>query len=153
MRLLVFAFAALSGCEKSCPDVSRLDGGYAVYMAPADSSKTAWDEVFASGWTEWDMSYVPARQDFDLTVEGQPYTASYTGDSADCDAFTFGFDGTWLADNGDVHSFTWSGDLKIAGVHIQGTYTFNDNWTDPNTGDQGSLSTQDGSFTANTRSD
>lgn len=155
MLLLLFA---LVGCDESCPEVSRLDGGWAVYAeggqagaSGSNSGSFPWDDVFVEGWSEWDLAWVAGRGDFDLDVDGQPFTATYTPDAVDCDAFTLSFDGRYLGEAGSVHDFNWTGALVRAGAHFEGSFSFEDTWSDPAAGEEGTLSLSGASVTANLR--
>lgn len=158
--ILIFSLAALApACGDRCEPVSRLDGGWAVYTDADAATVTGdnqgdypWDEVFAAGWSEWSLTYVPATQSFQLDLDGQPFDAAYTPDDVDCDAFSLAFDGTWLGGRGSVHDFTWTADLLLTGAHLEGSYRYDDVWQDRAAGTSGSLTIQDGSFTANRRS-
>lgn len=148
------------GCGDSCPEISRLDGGWAVYaegksatVSGSDAASFPWGDVFADGWSEWDLSWVAGRGDFNLELDGQPFSATYTPDAVDCDAFTLSFDGRYLGEGGSSHDFTWTGDLSRAGSHFEGTFSFEDTWSDPKAGHQGTLSVQGAEVTANTRSE
>ena len=147
-----------SGCGERCEDVSRLDGGWAVYLEPAQGTATGaasypWDDVFTEGWSEWDLEYVPARSEFRLDLDAQPFTATYIQDDTRCDAFVLRFDGTYLGEEGSVHTVEWTGELQAAGTHILGTYDFTDDWRDPSSGDNGTMQLAGGDFTGNRRED
>lgn len=154
-----WCFAVLPGlasaCGDRCPELSRIDGGWAVEStvdhASASGNNTGsypWDDIFIEGYALWDLTYVPANEEFRLDLDGQPYTVAVTPDAADCDAFAFAFDGIWLPDSGIKHTFSWTGDLKIAGVHWQGSFAFEDSWTDNVSGDSGTLSVDGGALVA-----
>lgn len=150
----------LLGCGDACPEVGRLDGGWAVYsqvdpneVTGTNAGNYPWDDMFVAGWSEWDMMYVPARQEFALDLDSQPYTATYTPDAVDCETFVLAFDGTYVSEAGTTHTFTWSGTLTSAGTHFQGTFAFEDDWEDPVAGTSGTLSAPEGDVTANVRED
>lgn len=157
MRLMLMLFV-VNGCDESCPEASRLDGGWAVYsevdLASASGTNAGsfpWEDVFVQGWSEWDLAFVAGRQEFELSLDGQPFKAAYTPDEVDCDAFTLAFDGRYLGEDGSTHDFTWSGELVRAGTHFDGDFSFEDTWADPTAGEQGTLSVQGGTVTANAR--
>lgn len=150
----------LACADDSCPEVSRLDGGWAVYSEGAAATSSGsnagnfpWEDIFVEGWSEWDLAWVAGRGDFDLDIDGQPFVASYTPDELDCDAFTLSFDGRWLGEGGTSHELVWTGVLTRAGSHFDGTFSLEDDWSDPVAGQEGTLSLQGGEITANTRED
>ncbi len=147
-------------CDESCPEVSRIDGGWAVYSEGASSTVSGsnagsfpWEDVFVEAWSEWDLAWVAGRGDFNLDVDGQPFIASYTPDPVDCDAFTLSFDGRYLGEAGTTHDFTWTGELVRAGSHLDGVFSFEDSWSDASAGQEGTLSLQGGTLSANTRTE
>ena len=157
---MLLALLLLIACDESCPEISRLDGAWAVYaetttatVSGSNGGNFPWDDVFAEAWSEWDLRWVAGRGDFELEVDGQPYTAAYTPDEVDCDAFTLSFDGRYLGEAGSTHDFTWTGALSHVGSHFDGTFAFEDSWSDASSGQDGTLSIQDGTVTANTRSE
>ncbi len=151
----------LMGCDPDCGDTSRMDGEYAVWShsAVTDDLITGtnldaypYDKVFVNGWSEWDLKYVPSKKAFQLSIDGQPFEAAYQQDTANCNAFTLSFQGTYATDDNTTHSFTWQGDLAYLGVHLSGTFVYEDAWTDLATGDQGSISIPSGELNATIRS-
>ena len=157
--LLVALMAAGCGGER-CPEVSRLDGGWAIYLEVDTSTVSGnnagnfpWEDVFVGGWSEWDLAYLPSREEFQLDIDGQPFVATYTADAVDCQTFTLAFDGRYLGDEGSTHDFVFSGVLTQAGVHMDGEFTFDDTWEDPVRDTSGSLAVPSGVFTGNVRTD
>lgn len=149
-----------TGCGQRCPEVSRLDGGWAVFsdtdpanVSGSNSGRFPWEDVFVGGWSEWDLSYLPSRVEFQLEIDGQPFVGTYVGDEADCESFTLSFDGRYLGDGGSTHDFTWTGALTSAGVHLDGTFDFTDTWADPLADASGDLSVAGGIFTGNVRAE
>lgn len=137
-----------------------MDGGWAVYsdadpatISGSNAGRFPWEDVFVGGWSEWDLTYLPSRVEFKVEVDGQPFVATYLADEADCESFTLVIDGRYLGEGGSSHDFTWTGQLTQAGVHLDGTFSFEDVWDDPLADASGDLSLQNGIFTGNVRAE
>ena len=150
------------GCDPDCGDTSRMDGEYVVWshaavsdeMVTGDNSEEyPYRHIFANGWSEWDLKYIPSKQAFQMLVDGQAYEGSYVPSDNNCNSFTLTFQGTYSTDVDTAHSFLWQGDLSYMGVHLAGTYRYEDNWTDPATGLQGNLTIPEGELTATLKSE
>ena len=153
---------SLIGCDADCGDTSRMDGDYVVWSHSAvtedlvvgsDQEDYPFREIFVNGWSEWSLKYIPSKQAFQLLVDGQAYEASYAPDVSNCNNFGLVFQGTYSTDSDTAHSFLWQGDLAYLGVHLAGTFTYEDNWTDLSTGSTGSLKIPAGELTATLRSE
>lgn len=163
MRVIVPGLLAgtLVGCGgERCPEVSRLDGAWAVFLevdtttaSGSNAGNFPFDDVFVGGWSEWDLTYLPSREEFQLEVDGQPFVATYTADEVDCQAFTLSFDGRYLGEQGSTHDFSMAAHLTQAGVHMDGEFDFDDTWEDPVEDRSGTLSAPGGRFTGNVRTE
>lgn len=157
--LTVLVLGAGCGGER-CPEISRLDGGWAIYLEvdPASASGNnsgnfPWEDMFVGGWSEWDLEYLPSREEFQLEVDGQPFVASYVPDAVDCETFTLAFDGRYLGEQGSTHDFTFTSTLTQAGVHMDGSFALDDAWEDSAEGSTGTLTVSNGVFTGNVRAE
>lgn len=156
--LLLLAVAA-AGCDSDCDDPSRLNGRYATFSnisTPLDQvtgesvDSYPWKHVFINGWSVWELKYIPKNSSFQVYVDEQPYTASFTPDANNCNSFELKFKGTYTADDGSAHQFKWDGALAYFGTHIGGTFTWQDDWSGAD-GGSGSISIPEGEVTANLR--
>ncbi|MFT5680678.1 MAG: hypothetical protein ACI8RZ_001584 [Myxococcota bacterium] len=152
----------LMGCDPDCGDTSRMDGDYVVWSHSAvtddlvtgtNTADYPFRQIFVNGWSEWTIKYIPSKQSFQLSVDGQAYEGTYEPDPNNCNNFSLVFQGTYSTEADTAHSFLWQGDLSYLGVHIAGTFTYKDNWTDLATGVQGSLEIPAGELTATLRSE
>ncbi len=155
----LFALGAVA-CDADCDSPERLDGNWIVWSnvtATADqmSGTNVEDypltDVFFNGWSEWNLKYLPSKSAFQLSVDGQPYEASYTEAAESCNSFAMGFGGTYTTDTTD-HVFEWTGDLSYQGSHIGGTWSYSDEWTgsDSDGGTiEGSITVPSGDLNAN----
>ncbi|MFT4976615.1 MAG: hypothetical protein ACI8S6_002520 [Myxococcota bacterium] len=148
----------LIGCDPECDDTSRINGDYIVnsHVSVPSNEVTGdnldsypYDGIFFNGWSSWELQYVPGRQSFQVTLDGQSYEAAYTQDPDNCNAFTLEMAGTYNTELGTTHAFVWAGDLVYLGVKLQGTFTYSDTWTDPTEGTSGSITVPGGELLAN----
>jgi len=152
----------LAGCDPECEDNSRIDGEYVVnsHVSVPSNQLTGenldnypYDGIFVNGWSAWTMQYVPNRKSFQVNLDGQSFEADYAQDPDNCNAFVLTMEGTYTTDQGTTHSFLWTGDLVYMGVKLRGTFAYDDTWTDPATGDSGSISIPEGELLANPASE
>jgi hypothetical protein len=152
----------LIGCDPDCGDTSRMDGDYAVWSHSAvpddlitgsNIESYPFRQVFVNGWSEWTLKYIPSKQSFQLLIDGQAYEASYEPDPNNCNNFSLVFQGTYSTEADTAHSFLWKGDMSYMGVHLAGTFTYEDNWTDLTTGIQGNMRIPAGELTATIQSE
>ena len=152
----------LIGCDPDCGDTSRMDGDYVVWshvavtddlITGSNSEDYPYRDIFVNGWSEWSLKYIPSKQSFQLSIDGQAFEGAYEPDPNNCNNFSLLFQGTYSTDADTAHSFLWQGDLSYLGVHIAGTFTYQDNWTDLGTGIQGSLDIPSGELTATLRTE
>jgi len=143
MRALLVALCAVvvAGCDSDCGNPGRLDGTYSVWSNVTSDDYTidglddaaeqieVLDAAFINGWSQWQFKYVPSKDDFTLEIDGQPYTATYTEASDDCNAMSMKFNGQYDSEADTVHTFDWQGDLAYMGAHITGTFSYSDTWT------------------------
>lgn len=139
----------LMGCVGECRPDSRMDGTYAVWSyvtAPTEDiegdniAAYPWPAMFFNGWSEWTLEYIPAQSVVQIELDGQPFTATFHREPEDCENFTLSFSGTWLSEWDTRHNFEWDGDLAYQGPQIGGTFQYADTWSDPETGETGSIS-------------
>jgi len=124
----------LGGCSFPCDPATRLDGSYAVWMhtvthqpAPPFTDYPSY-QVFYNGWSEWDLTYVPAKKAFDLIIDDQTYTADYSTADTGCGSFHLSASGIYVTTDGSRHDFEWEATLSYYGSHINGTYTYSSDW-------------------------
>jgi uncharacterized lipoprotein NlpE involved in copper resistance len=149
----------LMGCKNECDTPARINGSYAVNTEISSAGTITGDNLdaypegatFLKGWSEWDLQYQPAQIEVDIDINGQSYTADYLEDPTSCNAFGLSFVGTWLAEGGTLHNFEWVGDLHYVGTHLEGDFSYSDSWSDPATGEAGTIEVSEGSYTANQR--
>jgi hypothetical protein len=146
MRNALWALCPLllaSGCDAECDEPGRIDGEYAAFSNAAtdgwsitgfsddetDEQIVLLDGIFANGWSEWELKYIPGKTDFQLELDGQPYTADYVQNETTCNSFLLSFSGSYTTDVNSLHEFSWEGDLSYFGSHLGGTYSYTDSWT------------------------
>lgn len=137
---------AAQGCDSDCDNPARLDGHYAVWSNVISHDPEEMPEgynvreIFYNGWSEWTLKYIPAQESYDLVLDGQNYTASYTANDDNCNHFGLDAKGTYATAGGSRHTFKWAGDLMYYGSHLGGTWTYTSTWENPDTGDSGEVS-------------
>ena len=146
------------GCDPECDDTARINGDYIVNSHSSVTSNQVtgenlenypYDDIFVNGWSNWTLEFVPGRQAFQVTLDDQAFEAAYTQDPDNCNAFGLEMSGTYITDEGTTHDFSWSGDLVYLGVKLRGTFTYTDAWSDPASGEVGSISIPAGELLAN----
>ncbi|MFH1469833.1 MAG: hypothetical protein ABIO70_35950 [Pseudomonadota bacterium] len=141
----LFMLPALCACDPDCGDPSRMDGRHRVWSnvvehsPPVDSVPEEYPatEIFYNGYSEWHMRYVASQHAFDLGVDDQKYSATYTRDPENCNAFQLAFGGVFVTASGARHDFSWAGDLVYFGNHLGGTWEYTSDWSDPATSGSG----------------
>ena len=136
--LLLLALPALCGCDPDCGEPSRLDGLHRVWSnvvehdPPVDSVPAEYpaEEVFYNGYSEWRLRYVASQRSFDLEVDGQKFSAAFSDDPENCNAFGLAFSGVYVTSSGTQHGFLWEGDLLYFGNHLGGTWSYRSDWDD-----------------------
>lgn len=155
---MLFLVLALMGCEAECPDDTRLNGEYAAWSyatAPtADITGTniehyPWPDAFVQGWSEWQLTYVPSRDEVSLIIDEQPFTAEFERVPDDCRNFTMSFFGTYLSAVGSTHAFEWTGWLTYQGPHRGGSWEYTDQWNWPDEGESGTITIPEGQISLN----
>jgi hypothetical protein len=145
-----------AGCDAECDEPGRIDGHYATFSNAAtddwsitglsadqeDEQMALLDAIFANGWSEWELKYIPGNTNFQLELDGQPYTASYEQDEVTCNSFTLSFSGTYTTEINSVHQFSWEGDMSYFGTHLGGIYSYIDTYTQTILEEDGETSTQ-----------
>ncbi len=157
--MLWILLGSLLGCEGECQGDSRMDGDYAAWSyvtAPTadiqgeNINGYPWPPMFFNGWSEWSLEYVPSQNSVKVEIDGQPFTAEdFTRNADDCTNFTMSFAGTYLSSWGTRHTFDWAGALAYSGPHISGTWSYSDTWTDPDSGESGSIVIPEGQTSMN----
>jgi hypothetical protein len=144
-----------TGCDTECDEPGRIDGDYSVF---SNSSTDDWsisglsteqedeqmallDAIFANGWSEWELKYIPGNTNFQLELDGQPYTASYDQDETTCNSFILSFSGTYTTEINSVHQFSFEGEMSYFGTHLGGTYSYTDTFEQTILDDTGEGST------------
>ena len=95
-------------------------------------------DVFANGRSEWELKYIPGNTSFQLSLDDQPFTASYTQDTDACNSFLLKFSGTYTTEVDSIHQFSWEGELSYFGTKLGGTFSYTDDWTQTIQQDDGS---------------
>lgn len=156
--MLFLALLSLMACEAECPDDTRLNGDYAAWSyatAPtADITGEGvadypWPDAFVQGWSEWDLTYVSARDEVNLVIDGQPFIADFARQPEDCRNFKMSFVGTYLSAVGSTHAFSWRGWLSYQGPHRGGSWEYEDTWSWPEEGTSGSIQIPEGQISLN----
>ena len=156
-----------TACDAECEEPGRIDGTYAVFSNAATDDWTITglsedqDEeqmeilgaLFANGWSIWSLNYIPGKTNFQLELDGQPFTANYEQEDLSCNSFTLSFSGNYASDAGSIHTFSWEGDLNYFGSHLGGTYSYTDSWTHTADGLSGTITIIDGEMRANEADD
>ena len=143
--LLLGCGLLFAGCDPDCDNPKRLDGAYAVFSNTIEHTPAAdaipdeypIGDVFYNGHSSWDFRYIPSAAGFDLTIDGQLFSASFEPSDENCNAFAMGFSGTYVSQGGGTHDFTWLGDLVYFGSHLGGTFEYSAAWSDVASGTQG----------------
>ena len=145
-----------AGCDAECDEPGRIDGHYATFSNAAtddweitglsvdqdDEQMALLGAIFANGWSEWELNYIPGNTNFQLDLDGQPYTATYVQDETTCNSFTLSFSGTYTTDINSVHQFSWEGEMSYLGTHLGGTFSYTATYTRTILGEDGESSTQ-----------
>jgi hypothetical protein len=126
------------GCASDCDSPTRLDGPYVVWSnaivhdpatIPEGYPST---EVFYNGFSEWVLSFAPARSAFDVVIDDQAFLADFTSDDTSCDAFHLRFSGLYTSAVSEMTSdFSWEGTLSALGSHLGGAFTYRAAWQNP----------------------
>ena len=130
------ALAATAGCDADCDDPSRIDGTYNVFSSVAASDQITGENVefypledaFFNGWSRWELKYIPSNDTFQLSLDDQPFSATYSESAENCNTFTLDFQGTYTTEV-TSHDFVWSGELTYMGTHLGGTWSYQDAWS------------------------
>ena len=127
----------LAGCQKLCPEWSRLDGFYAVNPVPdtTDLSGQGIDEFlegdfFAMRWSEWELRYQPASREFRIEIDSQPFNAALTEAADSCSDFGLRMSGVYRAAGGDErYTFELAAELFEVGPKWKGEADIDLDWT------------------------
>jgi hypothetical protein len=138
LSLGLSAAALAPGCDADCRDQKRMDGTWEVWSNVSGSAdEVTGDNVEAypfdsvgliNGWSTWTLTYVPSNSTFQMEIDGQPFTGSYTESADNCNAFGLAFTGTYDTDVDTAHTLSWTGELVYMGDHLGGTWSYEDSW-------------------------
>ena len=128
---------ASTGCDPDCGDPARIDGTYEVSQNVLDANAVSGENLSAyhtgdtifNGTSDWTIKWVPGASSFQMAINGQPYTGSYTESDASCNTFNMVVEGAYPTDAGSEHTFTWDGDLTWFGDELAGSFSYADTWT------------------------
>jgi hypothetical protein len=156
-----FLGSSVPACDPGCDPPSRIDGRYAAGSTVGDESQVTgtnldlypMEDAFIDRFAEWDFTWRASASSFELTIDGQPFTATYDeNDPDDCSSFAMTIEGIYVTEAQTSHEFQWAGDLTYFGTHITGPFTYDDTWEDA-VGTGGSIHVPAGEMSASLLTD
>jgi hypothetical protein len=127
--------AAGSGCGVDCGPPTQVNGAYAMFANVLTYEGTNL-EAFpsyqspANGESEWLIAFDAISGQTTIGIDGQSFDAGGTWDTTQCGVFSLQFGGLYLSAANTSHLFEANGDFVGYGDHVEGTWTYSENWSD-----------------------
>ena len=142
---VLFAALALAGCNNECDDPTRIEGQWAMFgnatstdwqvTGFTEAEREAGDEakllnnVFANGWSTWDIRYTPGRDSYAIDIDGQTFEAKHSASEQSCNRIDLELAGIFVSDGGSIHDFAMEVEVVWTGDEMAGSWAYADTWT------------------------
>lgn len=143
-----------TGCDPDCGNPARIDGTYEVWQNVIDSDAVSgenlsaypYDDTIFNGGSEWTVKWVPGASSFQLAINGQPFTGTYSESETSCNTFDMVVEGDYPTEAGSTHALVWEGQLTWFGDELAGSFSYQDTWENETTDGSGSINVPEGNF-------
>lgn len=144
--VLLVAVAAAPGCGVDCGAPTQVNGTYAMFANVITYDGTHLEDFPsemspANGPSEWLIAFDAISGQTTVAIDGQAYDAGGSWNTEECGRFNLQFGGLYLSAAHTTHLFQATGDFLGYNGHIEGTWTYSEDWSDGN-GHDGTFHTE-----------